>query len=162
MLLKGSCHCRAVTFSVEAMSPAPFMHCHCSICRKTAGSGGYAINLGAHSASLQVEGREHLRVYHAVLREEGQPDQRSPAERNFCGACGSALWLWDPRWPELIHPHASAIDTPLPKPPEIVEMMLAYTPGWVDVPTGPGYLHFDTYPEESLEDWHRRHDLISE
>ncbi|OCC06113.1 alanine acetyltransferase [Labrys sp. WJW] len=162
MLLKGSCHCRAVTFSVEAMSPAPFMHCHCSICRKTAGSGGYAINLGAHADSLKVEGREHLRVYHAVLREEGQPDQRSPAGRHFCGECGSALWLWDPRWPELIHPHASAIDTPLPKPPEIVEMMLADAPGWVDVPDGPGHLHFDTYPEESLEDWHRRHGLLSE
>jgi hypothetical protein len=29
------------------MSPVPFLHCHCSICRKTAGGGGYAINLGA-------------------------------------------------------------------------------------------------------------------
>lgn len=162
MLLKGSCHCRAVTFSVEAMSPAPFMHCHCSICRKTAGSGGYAINLGAHAESLKVEGREHLRIYHAILREEGQADQRSPAGRHFCGECGSALWLWDPRWPELTHPHASAIDTPLPKPPEIVEMMLADAPRWVDVPSGRGYLHFDTYPEESLEDWHRRHGLLSE
>ena len=46
MHLEGSCHCGAVTFSVEAHSPVPFMHCHCSICRKTAGSGGYAINLG--------------------------------------------------------------------------------------------------------------------
>jgi len=52
MRLEGSCHCRAVQFSVEAHSPVPFMHCHCSICRKTAGSGGYAINLGAAAASL--------------------------------------------------------------------------------------------------------------
>jgi hypothetical protein len=73
MLLKGSCHCRAVEFSLEAMSPAPFMHCHCSICRKTAGSGGYAINLGTDASSLQVRGRKHLRVYHPFLREEGQP-----------------------------------------------------------------------------------------
>ena len=42
MHLEGSCHCGAVRFSVEAQSPVPFMHCHCSICRKTAGSGGYA------------------------------------------------------------------------------------------------------------------------
>jgi hypothetical protein len=40
MQLEGSCHCGAVRFSVEAMSPVPFLHCHCSICRKTAGSGG--------------------------------------------------------------------------------------------------------------------------
>jgi len=161
MLLKGSCHCRAVTFSVEAMSPAPFMHCHCSICRKTAGSGGYAINLGAHADSLKVEGREHLRVYNAVLREEGQPDQRSPAGRHFCGECGSALWLWDPRWPELVHPHASAIDTPLPKAPEVVEAALDFVPAWVDVPKSRGHVHCATWPAESLEQWHKRHRLWS-
>jgi len=49
MHLEGSCHCGKVRFSVEAHSPAPFMHCHCSICRKTAGSGGYAINTAAGS-----------------------------------------------------------------------------------------------------------------
>ncbi|GLS17206.1 alanine acetyltransferase [Labrys miyagiensis] len=159
MLLKGSCHCRAVEFSVNAMSPAPFMHCHCSICRKTAGSGGYAINLGAHADSLKVTGRDHIRIYHAVMREEGQPDTRSPAERNFCGECGSALWLWDSRWPELIHPHASAIDTPLPKPPEVVEAALAYAPDWIEVPKGERHIHCDTWPPESLEDWHKRHGL---
>jgi hypothetical protein len=159
MLLKGSCHCSAVAFSVEAMSPAPFMHCHCSICRKTAGSGGYAINLGARADSLKVTGRGHIRIYHAIMREEGKPESRSPAERHFCGECGSALWLFDPRWPELLHPHASAIDTPLPKPPEVVEAALAFAPDWVDVPSGKRHIHCDTWPSESLEDWHKRHGL---
>src|SRR6185436_21172062 len=72
MHLEGSCHCGAVRFSVEAMSPVPFLHCHCSICRKTAGSGGYAVNLGADMATLKVRGKSHLRVYHAVLREDGR------------------------------------------------------------------------------------------
>ncbi len=43
---------------------------------------------------------------------------RSTARRHFCKKCGSALWLWDPGWPELVHPFASAIDTDLPVPPE--------------------------------------------
>ncbi len=43
MLLEGSCHCRAVRFSVRSAHPYPFNLCYCSICRKTAGSGGYAI-----------------------------------------------------------------------------------------------------------------------
>jgi hypothetical protein len=30
------------------------MRCYCSICRKTGGAGGYAINLAAHSKTLQV------------------------------------------------------------------------------------------------------------
>ena len=60
MHLDGSCHCGAVTFSLESRSPVPFMHCHCSICRKTAGSGGFAINLGGDAATLKVRGRKHL------------------------------------------------------------------------------------------------------
>ena len=157
MHLEGSCHCGAVTFSLEAHSPVPFMHCHCSICRKTAGSGGYGINLGGAAATLKVSGQQHVAIYHAVLREAGQPDARSPAGRHFCRLCGSALWLWDPRWPELVHPHASAIDTPLPKPTEVVEAALAYAPSWVDVPSGLGHVHCRLWPDESLEQWHRRH-----
>ena len=159
MHLEGSCHCGAVHFSLEAGSAVPFMHCHCSICRKTAGSGGYAINLGGAADTLKVAGQEHVRIYHALIREPGQPDEQSPAGRHFCGLCGSALWLWDPRWPELVHPHASAIDTPLPKPPEVVEAALAYAPGWVDVPDGPGHVRCERWPAESLEEWHKRHGL---
>jgi hypothetical protein len=159
MHLEGSCHCGAVRFDLESASPVPFMHCHCSICRKTAGSGGFAINLGGAAATLKVRGRKHLGVYHAMLREPGKRATRSRAGRHFCRLCGSALWLWDPRWPELVHPHAGAIDTPLPKPPEVVQIGLDWAPGWVEVPAGPGHARFEQMPDESLEDWHRRHGL---
>lgn len=159
MHLEGSCHCRAVRFSLEADSPVPFMHCHCSICRKTAGGGGFAINLGGDARTLKVQGTRHLGTYHAVMREEGQRAKRSKAERKFCLQCGSALWLWDPRWPELIHPHASAIDTPLPKPPEVVEGMLEFVANWVDVPKGKGHRHYQAFPFESLAEWHERQGL---
>ena len=161
MLLEGSCHCGKVRFTVEAQSPVPFMHCHCSICRKTAGSGGYAINLGGDAATLKVRGRADLRIYRAVLREPGKRATRSPAQRHFCSKCGSPLWVWDPRWPELVHPHASAIDTPLPRPPEVVEAGLAFAANWVDVPTGRGHVHSDHWPQESLEQWHKRYGLWS-
>ena len=39
--LEGSCHCGAVHFTVRSHTPQPYMHCYCSICRKTAGGGGY-------------------------------------------------------------------------------------------------------------------------
>lgn len=159
MHLEGSCHCGAVKFSLEAPSPVPFMHCHCSICRKTAGSGGYAINLGGDFATLNVRGKKNLGIYHAVIREPGQRPRRSVAKRHFCLKCGSPLWLWDPRWPELVHPHASAIDTPLPKPPEVVEAGLDYAPGWVDVPAVQGHRRYGQWPAESLEAWHKRHGL---
>ena len=61
MQLEGSCHCRKVRFTVHSSQPYPFNLCYCSICRKTDGGGGFAINLGADKESLQVQGEEHIR-----------------------------------------------------------------------------------------------------
>ncbi|NLD53773.1 MAG: GFA family protein [Burkholderiaceae bacterium] len=155
MKLQGSCHCRAVRFSVESGEPCPFMRCYCSICRKTAGGGGYAVNLGARHETLEVQGREHLSVYRARM-EDGST---SSGQRHFCSRCGSALWLYDPTWPDLVHPHASAIDTPLPLPPERVHIMLGSMAGWVQPDIRDGDERFDAYPRESLAAWHRRHGM---
>jgi hypothetical protein len=65
-------------------------------------------------------------------------------------------------WPELIHPHTSAIDTPLPKPPEVVETALAYAANWVDVPKGKKHVHCRAWPGESLREWHERHVCLRE
>lgn len=152
MKLEGSCHCQAVRFSVESHEPVPFMRCYCSICRKTAGTGGFAINLGADHSTLKVQGRDHLSVYRAKL-EDGT---ESSGQRHFCRQCGTALWLWDPDWPELVHPHAGAIDTELPRPPSATHMMLGSKPEWVEPCIGPADASFESGPDESLADWHRR------
>ena len=152
MRLDGSCHCRRVRFSVESAVPYPYQLCYCSICRKTQGGAGATINLSAEAATLEVSGREHTRVYHAVLGA----DEVSDAERVFCGLCGSALWLFSPDWPELLHPFASAMDTALPPAPERTHMMLGSKPNWVAVEAGPNDQHFDEYPEESIANWHER------
>ena len=156
MKLEGSCHCGAVRFSVESEAPYPYLRCYCTICRKTAGGGGYAINLGANSASLVVEGEDNIEVYRVASAEH--EDGLREGRRHFCKSCGSALWVYDPRWPELVHPFASAIDSALPMPPETVHIMLASKAGWVAAEDGPDHHHFDEYPEESLADWHRRQD----
>jgi hypothetical protein len=163
MHLEGSCHCQAVRFSLQSQQPYPFMLCYCSICRKTSGGGGFAINLGGDFASLQVEGREHVRVYQALVQRSGKTKpHQSPAQRHFCGMCGSSLWLWDPRWPELVHPLASAIDTPLPRPPERTHMMLGSKPNWVDIHADAQDKQFDEYPDESLAEWHERLGLVEQ
>ena len=82
-------------------------------------------------------------------------------ERNFCRFCGSFLWLYDPQWPDLVHPFASAIDTPLPNPPEHVRLMLDYAAPWCKIPTGETESHFPEFPEESLAEWHQRHGLTN-
>ena len=160
MKLEGSCHCGAVRFRLRSAHPYPYQRCYCSICRKTQGGGGYAINLGGEADSLRVSGRQHVSVYHAKLREPGGGRaRRSPAERHFCSRCGSALWLYDKRWPDLVHPFASAVDTPLPAAPRSTHIMLASKAPWVEVQAKRGDRRFDGYPDESIADWHERQGL---
>lgn len=70
MVLEGSCHCGAVRFSLESAHPYPFALCYCSICRKTGGGGGYAINLGGTFGTLRVEGEDHIRIYRAQIEDD--------------------------------------------------------------------------------------------
>jgi len=160
MQLEGSCHCGAVRFRCESRAPYPFNYCYCSICRKTGGSGS-ACNLHADADSLEVDGREHINVYRAFL-DHPERTERSSGERRFCNRCGSPLWVWDPDWPELIHPFASVIDTPLPLPPERHHILLASKPDWVPVPAGSHDVRHDGMPGESLMEWHRRHGLADD
>jgi len=154
MRLEGSCHCGAVRFSLNSTTPYPYMRCYCSICRKTGGGGGYAINLGGDFDSLAIEGEHNISVFHAVI-----DGQESPGERRFCKRCGTALWVWDPRWPELVHPFASAIDTALPVPPQTVHILLDNAPGWCRPTPGDTDLSFEGYPHESIADWHAKRGL---
>lgn len=155
-LLEGSCHCGAVRFSLASHAPRPYMRCYCSICRKTAGGGGYAINLMADAASLKLQGEEHMTVYRVRL---GGEDDLSPARRHFCKHCGTALYVFDPRWPDLVHPFASAVDTPLPPAPGPVHIMLDSKPDWVEAPVAGEADCYDEYPEESIEGWHKSRGL---
>ena len=157
MLLKGSCSCGAVRFRVRSRTPYPYQLCYCSICRKTQGGGGFAINLGADAKTLKVQGRKHTRVYHArVKNPEDARAHRSTGERHFCRDCGSALWLFSPEWPDLVHPFASAIDTPLPKAPRRTHIMLEFKAPWVETHKGPKDSTAQRYPRESIAAWHVR------
>lgn len=149
MILKGSCHCRAVRFSLRSHTPVPYMHCYCSICRKTAGGGGSAVNIMGEARSLKVTGKANLAVY--------RPRQ---GLRHFCRKCGSALWVWDRRWQDWIYPFASAIDTRLPMPRERQHILLDSKASWVRVPAGKAEKRFRGFPRESIIDWHRKRGLV--
>jgi hypothetical protein len=60
MRLEGSCRCGAISFSVESHTPYPYQRCYCSICLKSAGGGGYAINIMGIANTLKVKGRSAL------------------------------------------------------------------------------------------------------
>jgi len=161
MLLEGSCHCGAVRFRVASQTPYPYLHCYCSVCRKTQGGGGYAINIMGDTETLKVRGARHLSVYRARWRE-GRKLVRSPGKRHFCSKCGSSLWVWDPRWPQWIYPFASAIDTPLPKPRETQHCLVESKPAWVRLARGTGDRVFMRFPNEAIIDWQRKRGLLAD
>ncbi len=155
--LHASCRCGAVRFTCASHTPQPYQRCYCSICRKTNGGGGYAINLSARTDSLVVQGDDAIGVFRAKIREDDGSCQLSTAERRFCTRCGAALWLFSPEWPELVHPFASAIDSALPAPVASVHIMLRFKPEWVRPDVREGDATFDLYPEQSIAEWHREH-----
>ena len=145
--LEGSCRCGAVSFSVKSHAPYPYQLCYCSICRKTAGGGGFAINLSGDNQSLKVRGRKMIGVFRAKIEDEDGYCKISTGERNFCTRCGTALWLFDPQWPNLVHPFASAIDTRLPRPPSKVHLMLKFKASWVKPDIARGGQSFSVIPD---------------
>jgi hypothetical protein len=148
MKLEGSCHCRAVTYSVNAQSPSPDIYCYCEVCRKTAGSGGFAVYVAADRQTTEVQGREHMRVYQAWFQPPGAAAARtSTAERAFCEKCGSQLWIWHPEIPDVVYLHASGIDTPLAMPPERLHIMLDSRDSWVPLHAAPQDAQHPGLPE---------------
>jgi hypothetical protein len=159
MKLEGSCRCGAVSFTVDSHTPYPYQRCYCSICRKTDGGGGYAINIMGNAKSLKVRGKKAIRIFRAEIKQEDGSCVKSSARRHFCSACATALWVSDPEWPELMHPFASAVDTDLPVPPSKVHLMLRYKASWVVPNITKNDKTFDEYPDQSIEDWHRERGL---
>jgi hypothetical protein len=95
--LEGSCRGGAVRFSVASHTPCPYQLCYCSICRKTVGGGGFAINIMGDARTLAVTARRTLRIYHAEISNDEGNCETSSGERHFCNRCASALWLFSRR-----------------------------------------------------------------
>ena len=97
MRLEGSCRCGAISFSVDSHTPYPYQRCYCSICRKSAGGGGYAINIMGIDDTLNVKGRSALGEWNAPI-----DGRKGSADRHYCKRCGTPLWVSDEQWPKLV------------------------------------------------------------
>ncbi|RPB13989.1 DUF636 domain-containing protein [Morchella conica CCBAS932] len=152
--LHGSCHCGAVRFSLDSSTPVPYQLCACSICRKTGGYLG-SVNLGGWFNTLKIsQGADVISKYKAVLNRDTPEEKLANSERSFCSKCSTMLWVWDSHWPELVHPFAPAIDTPLKEPAEMVCIKNNSKPAYVRWPEGKKQVHED-YNTLSLEEWHK-------
>ena len=91
------------------------------------------------------------RKYHGIM-DRGTPDEQMVnSERAFCSNCSSMLWLYDDQWPDLLHPFASAIDTPLPKPADMICVNASSKPDWARWPEGKKQV-FDRFGGDSIEE----------
>ena len=79
-MLKGSCLCKAVTYTLdEELSELVF--CHCSFCRKATASA-YTVNAKVSSKNLVLHGEEQLVTYSS-----------SPGkQRYYCQNCHSQIF----------------------------------------------------------------------
>ena len=152
MQIAGSCFCGAVTFTVETRTPYPYRRCYCARCRKTAGGTGAAANLLAQASTLHVDGAD-------AVTEFAAPDA---TRTRFCSRCGSALYLTLDAAPDYVYPFASAVDTPLPEPPELVHVFTLDAPAWARPASAPTDLVVERNTPESIESWHRRHRLLED
>lgn len=140
------------------------MICHCLADTKTAGINNCNI-MGEYSTFKINKGAEFVKIYQAKLsntesgKNETDVQKLSNHKRHFCQECGSYLWAYDDRFDQWIYPFASSIDTPLPKPPEQVHIMIDFKLNHVDVPTGDNIQIFTRYPHESIENWHKKRGL---
>jgi hypothetical protein len=71
------------------------------------------------------------------------------------------LWAFNEKWPKLLHPVATALDTELPTPVAFRNMFRS-KPAWIDAHEHEAEKNFQTYPDESLEAWHRRNDVYED
>ena len=149
MQLVGSCYCGAVRFTVQTTTPYPYRRCYCARCRKTAGGTGAAANVLAQASTLDVQGAE-------AMTEFAAPDT---TRTRFCSVCGSALYLTIDSAPDYVYPFASAVDTPLPEPPERVHVFTIDAPDWARPPASAVDFSTERNTRESIADWHRRHGL---
>jgi len=73
MKLNGSCYCGRIGFSAISHTPYPYMRCYCSMCRKSAGGGGYAINIMVDAATMRVQKRGNVKAHDNWVDDEARP-----------------------------------------------------------------------------------------
>ncbi len=105
--VSGACLCGAVRFT--ATLPSLWCaHCHCTQCQRFHGAP-LVTWVGFAAAGFRLVAGEHsLRWYRSS----------APAQRGFCGDCGSSIFFQSERWPGEMHVALGNLLEPLDREPE--------------------------------------------
>ena len=106
-LVRGACFCEAVQYEIE-MPTRMCVHCHCTMCRRLHGSA-YTTWVILPSRQLHIlSGKEKLTHY-------ASSDHGS---RDFCSVCGSELFGWSTRTPDLAYTVLANLEGEIDRDPE--------------------------------------------
>jgi hypothetical protein len=105
--VSGACLCGEVRF--EAGLPSLWCaHCHCTQCQRFHGAP-VVTWAGFNAEGFRITaGESKLRWYASS----------PPAQRGFCGECGSSLFFRSSRWPGEMHVALANIEGSLDREPE--------------------------------------------
>jgi len=100
----GSCLCRSIQYEIKG-ELGNFGYCHCMSCRKASGS--------AHAANSPVNRDQFTLIGNSTsLREY----ESSPGKfRVFCSNCGSPIFAYLSKSPNMIRMRLGSLDTPFTK-----------------------------------------------
>lgn len=105
-MYKGSCLCGAVTYQAT-QELSDFGYCHCRSCQKASGSA-HAANAGVERRYFELHDPEEL------VREF---ESSAGKFRTFCSRCGSPLYAYLAKTPDLIRIRLGSLDTAFTKKP---------------------------------------------
>jgi len=101
---RGSCLCGAIKYTIDG-ELSEFGYCHCPSCRKASGSAHGA------NAGVSAEAFELIDLAGSLREFESSPGKW----RAFCGTCGSPLYAYLARSPDLIRIRLGSLDTTFSK-----------------------------------------------
>ncbi|KAI8872650.1 hypothetical protein GQ42DRAFT_65318 [Ramicandelaber brevisporus] len=134
---EGSCACGSVHYTAETDTPAPYLKCYCSICRKSAGSGGYAVFIRTLGSKFNItSGHASIGHYRAAKDSSLPKDKQElfPLSRSYCTECGTYLFFrhFENREEGEVYLFASSIDNvkDVPVAPVSYHIFLAGAPEW--------------------------------
>lgn len=107
MIYRGSCHCGAVTFEVQAPEAIEVERCNCSICSKS----GFLHLIVPLSAFKLLSGKDSLTTYRF---------NTGVAKHTFCSICGIKPFYTPRSNPDGIDINVNCLDT-RPGTIEVVE-----------------------------------------
>jgi len=120
--LTGGCLCGSVRYEIsESLVSAGY--CHCTRCQRRTGSAAAASGRVAPGSLRIVSGEELVRSY-------APPDGFA---KEFCGACGGALWSRNPNDPDWMAVRLGTFDGDPGIRPSY-RQFVAYAASWEPIP----------------------------